>query len=244
MRYGAITIIVVSLAGLTFAGSANATDVYVTVFGSINFPNTGSAAKFNPGDPDADPVVEDSITRGTLARNTNYDLGAAVGFVPWEDDIGRLRIEGEISYKSGNLGDLVLFDAVRFSTGSQNVVSFMVNGYMDFKELGGRFTPYLGVGAGVAMVKTDLTYIGSDVFDADPALRWDMDGSDSVFAFQVMGGVSVPISGRLTGYAEVRYFRSSNSTVAVTEQIVGDPAGTFTTRYATILTRFGLRFGF
>ena len=96
------------------------------------------------------------------------------------------RAEGEAAYRDNDL-DLVSQDV--------EVWAAMANLYYDFNR-GGRFQPYVGVGAGYGRI---------EVANQD----------DSGFAWQAMIGVGVPLSERATLDLGVRHFEMNDATLAL-----------------------------
>ncbi len=106
-------------------------------------------------------------------------LGAGYGFQ------NGFRLEGELSYRQNDFSD---FD------GDARALALMANLFYDFNR-GGRFQPYLGVGVGGARVETE-GLVGP--------LSWDDD--DTVFAYQGLAGVAIPLTERLALDIGYRYF--------------------------------------
>ncbi len=97
---------------------------------------------------------------------------------------------------SGNVGNLGVSTAALVADGRGDIDTdtWMLNAYYDF-DLGNRFTPYVGLGLGLS--NSELVFQPSGV----PVLS----DEDSVFAWQVMGGVSYAYSDRLSVYGNYRY---------------------------------------
>lgn len=95
-----------------------------------------------------------------------------------------LRVEGELAYRQNELEDVGDVEV--------EVVSLLANAIWDFNR-GGRFQPYVGVGAGVGRLQID-----------------EIDAEDTGFAWQVMAGVGVPLSERMTLDIGYRYFAMPN----------------------------------
>jgi opacity protein-like surface antigen len=104
----------------------------------------------------------------------------------------------------GNVGDLGVSVAnlVAAGQGQLESSSIMVNGFYDF-DLDGAFTPYLGLGLGNS--DSDVRYAPSNT----PVLS----GSDSGFAWQVIGGVSYEISESINLFLNYRYFDAGDFSV-------------------------------
>lgn len=86
--------------------------------------------------------------------------------------------------------------------------SLMANAWYDF-DLGLPITPYVGGGLGMAMVKVsgDLGHFeGSDV-----VLGRLYERNDTVFAWQVGAGASLPISDSMKLFADYRYFSANDA---------------------------------
>ncbi len=113
-----------------------------------------------------------------------FDPGLFVnGFVG--KDLGSVRVEGEVAYRQN---DMNKFGGIPVS-GDMTSVAFMANIYYDFGE-GTGITPYVGLGLGAANITFD-----SAVKDTDTA-----------FAFQLMAGMSFPISQSMSIIADLRIF--------------------------------------
>ncbi len=100
-------------------------------------------------------------------------------------DLGSVRVEGEIAYRRNDMDN---FGGITI-TGEMTSVAFMANIYYDFGE-GTGTTPYVGFGLGAANITFD-----SGVKDTDTA-----------FAFQLMLGISFPVSETLSITGEWRGF--------------------------------------
>lgn len=112
-----------------------------------------------------------------------WGLGAVVG-----REVGsNLRAEGEITYRSNDV------DTVGAVASSATVTSLavMANGFYDFKQISAAFTPYAGIGVGVAGV--DYTTGGQ---------RY----SDFVVAMQLGAGLVFDLSPDLAASVDYRLF--------------------------------------
>lgn len=97
-------------------------------------------------------------------------------------DFDTFRVEGEYGYKY-----------VSYILASGKVVSYMVNGYYDFKNVGSNFKPFLGAGMGI--VKGEVE---SEGYVAD----------DSSLAVQASFGVGYHITQKLIGSFYYRFERA------------------------------------
>ena len=95
------------------------------------------------------------------------------------------RIEAEVGLVNLDFVD----PATPTTTGNGELLSFMANGYVDFKPSFG-IRPYVGLGAGLASV--DLGLLSSEEF-----------------AWQVMTGADLPLGERVSFGVQYRYFVSN-----------------------------------
>lgn len=190
-------LVAVAAAAIAAPSYAQSSGPYVGVEGGILFPRDT--------DVDADVTYTDPVL-GTqtfdnavdLDYKKGFDVDAIAGY-----DLGMFRIEGELGYKHAKLDELQFdqdfIDAYQDATGDDltgvdfdlgghvSVLSAMLNGLVDFDAGGLRV--YGGGGFGRASVK----------------LLGDKDGA---WAYQLIGGVGVPISPNLEAGLKYRYFRT------------------------------------
>lgn len=162
------------------------------------------------------PKSQDTRLRGAaccvLVNNgkTSYDFGlgggGAVGYTfPQAHRLGGFRIEAEFDYfyvtpshRHQSFG--------RFHVGgSVDQYSFLANVYYDFDEFKDMLplpvTPYVGFGLGASIVSAnEVTLPGFGSFT----------DSDTVFAFQVIGGLAYKIMPNLVLGGEYRYIRTAD----------------------------------
>jgi outer membrane protein OmpA-like peptidoglycan-associated protein len=141
----------------------------------------------------------------TINHEYGYDGGIFVGY-----DFGAFRIEGEAAYKKADLEDYQttirlplegpFFAPGRDAGGSTSVMSFMINGMLDFGDDDG-ISGFVGGGVGYARVKAN-NY--RNFANATPFL----DGSDSGLAWQVFAGVRQAISDNVDVTLKYRFFNA------------------------------------
>lgn len=150
---------------------------YIFFYGGINSrPDaTVEPVGFQPN--------EISLDDGTV-------FGGGIGTV-WHD----FRFELEIGTRSNDVENLVglIWD---FSA-----TSFMINGYYDI-NIGLPVKPFLGVGVGIAQVKSF----------ANDGINSAKD-SDTVPAYQFMGGAVIDLSKSLSLFGTYRYFSTTDATL-------------------------------
>lgn len=114
--------------------------------------------------------------------DTGFGIGTALGY----DFAGApVRLEGEMVYRNNEV--TVSSPAVPGFAPSDTVdsIAYMANAYYDI-ETNSNITPYVGAGAGVV----------------------DIDGEDTVFAYQAMAGAAVGLNENSELYGGYRYFGS------------------------------------
>lgn len=168
-------------------------------------------------------IVEDidfTLTNGgTLINSTDHEYGwDAGGFVGY--DFGAFRLEAEASYRQADvdlhttavpLAGLQPRAFTDRSYGTGSVLSFMVNGMLDFGDDDG-IQGFVGGGVGVARVKYS---------DYGVLLTNLIDDSDTVFAWQAIAGVRAPISRNVDVTFKYRFFNADD--VRVAAQTAGGP---------------------
>jgi opacity protein-like surface antigen len=165
--------------------SAQATDggIYLGAHGALNIVqgarNDSPAGSFNF---EFDPGYTGAVTLG-------YDLRDRFPLI----GIGRMEVEA--AYRSNRLDEMEFAEGAG-GQGRVKVSSLMFN---TFGEHRGTvpWIPYIGAGIGVARVELDRFRFGSGLV---------VDGSDTVFAWQVGGGFGYLLSRRVTLDMGYRFF--------------------------------------
>jgi opacity protein-like surface antigen len=155
----------------------------------------------------------DSIdTLKVTFKKPSWDLGAALGY-----KTGNLRFEGEFMYFKSDVKDMTI-DGVNLNqiiggmAGSNQVAihenvsvsAGIANAYYDFNSLdaSGKFTPYLGLGVGVAHVKVKAyaSLNGQKVAGASES------SSSNKVAGQAIAGIAYNINDKTALTLDYRYF--------------------------------------
>ena len=175
------------------AAPATAQDWYGQVFGGVTFSDDARFTGIVGGSP------QSVITN----LDDGYNLGAAIGTRLPGLSFGGVSLRGEIelSYSENDVG------SVNFSgngpgpeanAGGDISSTYLFGNVVADFETGTKFTPYAGIGLGVAFVDQGVTY-GSGV---------SINGSDEAFASQLILGGSYDLNNKTALFGDVRYIRS------------------------------------
>ena len=138
-------------------------------------------------DDDGNTIELDDDLGGTVALGYN--------FVP-------IRIEGEVVYRTSDVRRYEDDAGVRSATGNIQNLGVMVNALYDL-PLAQLYSPYVGGGFGASRISAD-------------GVRWDgetqLDDTQTVFAYQVMGGIQYEITRNASIRAGYRFFSTRNPT--------------------------------
>lgn len=124
--------------------------------------------------------------RGSVDFETGYNLGAALGY-----DFGPGRVEVEIAYRDNEANRLTRQGTTTEVDGNFSALSFMVNGYYDFRNRS-IVTPFVTAGLGYANV---------DAEDFD---------DHTVFAYQVGAGVGIALNKQVSLDLGYKYFATDD----------------------------------
>ncbi len=131
------------------------------------------------------------ITGDGINTKQESDLGFAGAIALGTTFSDNWRAEGELSYSNANVDS---FSGTNGS-GETSMFGLMFNGYLDIPT-GTKWTPYIGAGAGVAVVNFDgLSPVGGS----------RISDSEHVFAYQGIAGVTYKIDDRMGLFTEYRY---------------------------------------
>ncbi|TNE58517.1 MAG: porin family protein [Alphaproteobacteria bacterium] len=232
LKYKFTTIIGAAALGALFVSpAAQAQDKYV--FGSIGLgmlsdsDNRGAfSSDFLTGEGTTIPL-DTFLPEGTpVGWKTDFDNGAVFSAGLGHRYGDQLRIELELSYQSHDVDthrgvkaagiELADEDAAVLISGASNIgasvaevvasgrgdisaTSFFVNGLYDF-PMEGALTPYLGLGIGWSKVDVSFKPSGVGIVSDD----------DTVFAYQLIGGLSYGVSESSAIYGAYKYRRAND----------------------------------
>ncbi len=174
---------------------------------------------------------------GTLDHRKGYDFEGTVGY-----DFGGFRAEVEVGYREADIkggtfsapgipqtaaGTGPLFTGSTPLNGDSNVLSFMVNGMLDFGDDDG-LQGFVGGGAGVARVSVEPVFAGAF-----------LDDSDTGFAWQAIAGIRAPLTRNWDAGLKYRFFNANS--IDMVDQLGRDVSGRF--RSHSILGTLTYNFG-
>lgn len=142
--------------------------------------------------------LNDAKTTGSTTNTTyRFDTGwAAIGALGYGLGNG-FRVEGEAGYRHSGVSSA----STGAASGSVKALDFMVNGLYDF-DLGWPVTPYVGIGAGAAVLSTNNVTV--------PGSTATINDSDMQFAYQGLAGLTYAINQNLKVDLGYRYFRTTD----------------------------------
>ena len=140
-----------------------------------------------------------------ISFKSGWGLIAALGY-----DTGKnFRFEGEVSYRAYNIDEIEVGGVGTIHVeGDFSALSYMANGYYDFKAVRRLFRPYVGIGFGITHVDIDLQGLFSE-------------GSTEM-AYQAMIGLGYRVSRKAVLTAGYRFFGfTDNDGMVIHELNVG-----------------------
>jgi opacity protein-like surface antigen len=170
---------------------------YMSVFLGASIPQDSSVtiSQFNPV----------AVREASVQYDPGVNVGGTAGY-----DFGYVRLEGEMSYKQGEITSITdeTFGA-RYvnTTGHVGAFAMLMNGFFDFHNES-PITPYVGGGMGFATVNLSNT---KGVEASTGALNFHIlqDDEENAFAYQVGGGIEAALNRHLSLDLGYRYFGTS-----------------------------------
>lgn len=169
-----------------------------------------------------DADLTSSTVPGVVVE-TEYDIElnvyGAMGFV-----VGQSRIELELGYSVNDIDKVKTVGVSVSGNGEVSALSGLFNVFYDIKT-DSAITPYIGGGIGAAYIEMDeLSVSGVTIPDS---------ADDTVFAYQVGGGISYVINNEMTADLGYRYFATDDPEFNGVE-------AEYSSHNVTIGIRFGL----
>jgi opacity protein-like surface antigen len=134
-----------------------------------------------------------------VTLNLSYDAGMTFGAaIGYQDDA--LRVEMELSHQKNDVNGISGPGGSLGMSGDMSIVSLLANGYYDIIN-DTPITPFLSAGIGFSSVERSAFVVNNtDIQNAD----------DTVFAYQIGGGVGYEINETVTIFAKYRYFGTAD----------------------------------
>jgi opacity protein-like surface antigen len=188
------TLVVFSIPSLS-AAAAGRPGPYLSIFLGTSIARDTTVSSF------------DSQTGRSFSDRVTFDPGIYVGGTGGYD-FGFLRVEGELSYRNAELDKVTdTSNGNRFRNVEGNLGAFatMANVFIDIHNPS-IVTPYLGGGIGFSsLYLSDTTGYDTRPTVARRVPLYDA-GNDTVFAYQVGGGMDIAINSRFSLDIGYRYF--------------------------------------
>lgn len=160
----------------------------------------------------ADVTTEVFSSGSTYNDRVEYDPGINIGLTGGYN-FGYFRLEGELSYKDNEVTEITdRSDGYRYRNpdGDISVYAMMFNGFADLRN-SSTVTPYFGGGIGFASLYLSDTF-GTDTrggFTTRDLLY--AEDVDTVFAYQVGGGLEIALNSIVSLDLSYRYFGTTKA---------------------------------
>ncbi|MBV5339261.1 MAG: porin family protein [Deltaproteobacteria bacterium] len=158
-----------------------------------------------PRDADVTGTYYDTDPYSPFKDRVEFDPGINIGGTGGFD-YGLVRLEGELSYKQGEIATVTdqLGVPYRNADGTLGALAMMFNVFMDLHNPS-PVTPYFGGGIGFAAIHLSDTFLPGDSL---PIYEED---DDSVFAYQVGAGLEIALNRMLSLDLGYRYFATTKA---------------------------------
>jgi len=165
---------------------------YVSGFVGVSVPQNADVTSYTYGTTPLTDRVE---------FDPSINIGGTGGF-----DFGFIRLEGELSYKHGNIATITEQGGTRLhnADGNLGALAMMFNAFFDLHNAS-PVTPYVGGGIGFAAMHLSDTFVseyGPPIYQED---------DDSVFAYQAGAGVEIALNRMLSLDLGYRYFATTTA---------------------------------
>lgn len=211
---------------------------YASFFGGSNFAfdQTSTATEIFAGP--ASQTVEVDFDGNFFGGN--FVVGGNLGYVLLDRDWGRIRVEGEVTFRQNELGDFSFNGGDQFFDGDVSAISGFGNVFYDtpvFGEglpLSKGFRVLVGGGAGIGRLNSSITYF------APTGAGFQIPTRDSSFAWQAGIGYEWILANWLSLVTEARYFSITSPDL----QRLSFPGGVLQSNLASEFDAVSLTTGF
>jgi opacity protein-like surface antigen len=215
---------------------------YISGFGGLSF-QSGQTNR---------PLAGAGNTAIELDYDSGFVLGGSIGYkLPESSIFSGFRLELEASYREGDVEDNTNLPNVTSVTGDTSSFGVLANVLYDFDQIASDFfIPYIGIGAGIAGVESDVVINGqvSDVINEPDSLvpfRFQFGGDTRTqFVYQGIVGATFPISDKFDFFIDGRYYSAGSVQF---DNIITLPQlseAEFDSDYDVIQVQAGFRFHF
>ena len=176
-----------------------------------------------------DTKNDNSLGSFNLGFESGYQGNLTLGYrLTPNSTFGKGRVEVEIGYRQNDIDQIDFSDGSFRADGEATVLSLLFNTFGEYAN-STRWTPYAGVGIGMAVVTLQEVEVnGAAVVDDD----------DLVLAWQAAAGVSYAINPSVDLDLSYRYFGTDNPTLTDSDGME------FESEYAAHNLQFGIRYTF
>ena len=196
---------------------------FFLVLPTISFGASGMYGSFNAGVamPADGNMTIPGVGSAKLEYDTSFTVGGAIGYRLGES--GDYRVEGEVAYQNNEVDRIgnnslpaELDDGEILSSMETSVLTFLLNGYIDF-NYGSAFSWFFTGGLGFARIDGEMTVDG---------VSYDED--DTVFAYQAGVGAGYAVTETVTLDCKYRYLRTENFNIEGGDVEVASPSHNIT----------------
>ncbi|GAK33295.1 P44/Msp2 family outer membrane protein [Iodidimonas nitroreducens] len=173
----------------------NPSGFYVSAYGGLSIQQDQSSVRLDQAD----------FKAARMTFDPGFVMGGSIGYrlagTPW----GQFRLELDLSYRENSIDDGIITDepGLNFSGDNSSLAGMAVVLY-DFTNISRRFIPYIGAGAGLAGVESDVYFTP----EASPNFQRTQFGgpTDTEFAWQAIIGVTMPLNKMFDLFVDGRYY--------------------------------------
>ena len=196
---------------------------FFLVLPTISFGASGMYGSFNAGvaKPADGNMTIPGVGSAKLEYDTSFTVGGAIGYRLGES--GDYRVEGEVAYQNNEVDRVgnnslpaELDDGEILSSMEASVLTFLLNGYIDF-NYGSAFSWFFTGGLGFARIDGEIATTEGNLGD-----------DDTVFAYQLGVGTGYAVTETVTLDCKYRYLRTEDFNIEGGDVEVASPSHSIT----------------